>query len=253
MHLTNYAINKNNCGFDTENQFDTEGKAHKRSLHSIWALLSEEVGEEYWVCLQKRIKSIIVKTLITAKNHLWHAYRSSQPDDMENSHWFEILGFDIMVDDNLEPYLLEINHAPSFSTDTPLDNQVKHDLLFDTFKLLNLSVQRKCDYKVEQLRSTQHRIFTGKKTKYTHEERKEIRNQLDADRHKYEMQNLGSYELIYSDQDKKIAKRYSKYVKDADFVSEEFASGNKYKKKMVELQEASKNSKKGPKFRTMLT
>ena len=48
-----------------------------------------------------------------------------------------------MVDDNLEPYLIEVNHAPSFSTDTPLDAQVKHDLLTDTFKLLNLSVQRK--------------------------------------------------------------------------------------------------------------
>jgi tubulin polyglutamylase TTLL6/13 len=47
MHLTNYAINKNNCGFDMQNQFDTEGRAHKRSLHSIWALLSEEVGETY--------------------------------------------------------------------------------------------------------------------------------------------------------------------------------------------------------------
>ena len=61
---------------------------------------------------------------------------------MENSLCFEILGFDIMVDDNLEPYLIEVNHAPSFSTDTPLDKQVKHDLLTDTFKLLNLSVQK---------------------------------------------------------------------------------------------------------------
>jgi tubulin polyglutamylase TTLL6/13 len=70
MHLTNYAINKNNCGFHTENQFSTEGRSHKRSLHSIWALLSEEIGESYCECLQKRIKSIIVKTLITVKNHL---------------------------------------------------------------------------------------------------------------------------------------------------------------------------------------
>lgn len=62
---------------------------------------------------------------------------------MENSLCFEVLGFDIMVDDNLEPFLLEINHAPSFSVDTPLDFQVKHDLIEDTFRLLNLSVKKK--------------------------------------------------------------------------------------------------------------
>jgi tubulin polyglutamylase TTLL6/13 len=34
---------------------------------------------------------------------------------------FEILGFDIMLDENLKPWLLEVNHAPSFHTDSPLD------------------------------------------------------------------------------------------------------------------------------------
>lgn len=85
MHLTNYSINKNNTGFSNENQFDVEGKAHKRSLQSIWELLSEEIGENYTQALIKRIKGIIAKTLITVKNHVQHAYRSSQPDDLENS------------------------------------------------------------------------------------------------------------------------------------------------------------------------
>lgn len=47
MHLTNYAINKNNAEFHTENQFTVEDRGHKRSLHSIWALLTEEIGKEY--------------------------------------------------------------------------------------------------------------------------------------------------------------------------------------------------------------
>ena len=38
---------------------------------------------------------------------------------------FEILGFDIMLDENLKPYLIEINHAPSFNTDSPLDEKIK--------------------------------------------------------------------------------------------------------------------------------
>ena len=53
---------------------------------------------------------------------------------------FEILGFDVIIDKSAKPYLLEVNHAPSFNDDTPLDKQVKRHLLVDTFKLLNISI-----------------------------------------------------------------------------------------------------------------
>lgn len=39
--------------------------------------------------------------------------------------------------------MLEVNHAPSFATDTPLDYEIKHGLILDTFRLLNLTVSRK--------------------------------------------------------------------------------------------------------------
>ena len=47
--------------------------------------------------------------------------------------------------------------------------------------------------------------------------------------------------------------KYSRYIKDADYISEQFATGNKYKKKMDELAESSKKEKKGPKFRDLMT
>ena len=34
---------------------------------------------------------------------------------------FEILGMDVMIDNKLKPWLLEVNHTPSFCTDTPFD------------------------------------------------------------------------------------------------------------------------------------
>ena len=34
---------------------------------------------------------------------------------------FEIFGFDIILDENCKAWLLEVNHAPSFETDTPFD------------------------------------------------------------------------------------------------------------------------------------
>jgi hypothetical protein len=48
-----------------------------------------------------------------------------------------------MIDNNLRPYLLEINQMPSFATDSPLDARVKRGLLTDCFKTLCLSNERK--------------------------------------------------------------------------------------------------------------
>jgi tubulin polyglutamylase TTLL6/13 len=60
---------------------------------------------------------------------------------------YELLGFDVFLDSSLKPWVIEVNHSPSFSTDTPLDFKIKKNLITDTIKLLNLSWQKKQNYK----------------------------------------------------------------------------------------------------------
>jgi tubulin polyglutamylase TTLL6/13 len=48
-----------------------------------------------------------------------------------------------MLDYKCKPYLLEVNHSPSLSTDSPLDEKVKGDLVRDAVRMLGLSNQRK--------------------------------------------------------------------------------------------------------------
>jgi hypothetical protein len=74
----------------------------------------------------------------------------NQPADTEHRMCFEILGFDIILDAQGKPYLLEVNQAPSFSTDSCLDYDVKSQVFKDTFLLLNLSLDKK-RHKLEQL------------------------------------------------------------------------------------------------------
>jgi tubulin polyglutamylase TTLL6/13 len=52
---------------------------------------------------------------------------------------FHILGIDIMLDADCRPYVLEVNHTPSFVTDTPLDRFIKYTLIKDTLTLMNIT------------------------------------------------------------------------------------------------------------------
>ena len=51
--------------------------------------------------------------------------------------------FDILIDKKFKPYLLEVNHAPSFNDDTEVDKHVKTELITDTLRLLNITYANK--------------------------------------------------------------------------------------------------------------
>lgn len=56
---------------------------------------------------------------------------------------FQILGFDVMIDKNFKPWLIEVNQSPSFATDSPLDYKTKKAVLADAFSMLNISVKKR--------------------------------------------------------------------------------------------------------------
>lgn len=56
---------------------------------------------------------------------------------------FEILGFDILIDHKYKPFLLEVNHTPSFTADTPLDALIKKNLIRDAITLMNINLKVK--------------------------------------------------------------------------------------------------------------
>lgn len=72
---------------------------------------------------------------------------------------FEILGFDIFIDRNLKPWVMEVNHTPSFRTDTPLDFKVKKGIIADSIRLLNLSTSAKQKLKKQKTVEYQRRAL----------------------------------------------------------------------------------------------
>ena len=146
MHLTNYAINKKNDNFVQNVADDSDGDihddgTHKRSITSLIYTL-KCMGKPYKK-LKQDIDDLLIKTLIVAQPNLSHLYKSCQPDDLENQMCFQILGFDVLIDENCKPWLIEVNQSPSFKADSGLDRRIKEKLVSDTLTLLNLSVKRK--------------------------------------------------------------------------------------------------------------
>lgn len=146
MHLTNYAINKNSSKFEFNSDPNQLFMGHKRSLAVFMDWLKEQGHDSDGIW--KDIGGIIVKTLCVAQPTLSHLYRSSQPNDLTSSICFQILGFDIFINDKLRPILLEVNHTPSFTTDTPLDLLIKKKVIGDAIKMLGMD--RRVEVKVNR-------------------------------------------------------------------------------------------------------
>lgn len=51
--------------------------------------------------------------------------------------WGRCIGYDILLDEALKPWLLEVNHSPSFTTSSPMDFAIKEELLADTLRLVS--------------------------------------------------------------------------------------------------------------------
>ena len=80
----------------------------------------------------KKIQDIIIKTFISAEGIMNSAFQMHVP---YRGNCFQLFGFDVMIDANLNPWLLEVNLSPSLSCDSPLDQKIKSELLADLFNL----------------------------------------------------------------------------------------------------------------------
>uniref|UniRef100_A0A8C5WQ55 Tubulin tyrosine ligase like 13 n=1 Tax=Laticauda laticaudata TaxID=8630 RepID=A0A8C5WQ55_LATLA len=192
MHLTNYAINKHNENFVRD---DNTGSKRKLSTLNTWMREHSYDTAELW----QDIEDIIIKTLIAAHPVLKHNYRTCFPHHISGCACFEILGFDILLDRKLKPWLLEVNHSPSFTTDSRLDREVKDALLCDAINLINL---RACDKKKvleEDKRRVKERLLQP------HQQPREARREQMESSHaawlaqaeKYENNHLGHYRRIF--------------------------------------------------------
>jgi hypothetical protein len=102
-----------------------------------------------------RIYDVILKTLACGEHYVLSAMRKN---NMHRLNCFEVFGFDILIDSDLKPWVLEVNLSPSLATDAPLDLKIKTNLITDT---LNMCGLRKFDRRKESANKLKFRSNTG--------------------------------------------------------------------------------------------
>ena len=132
VHLTNYSVQKVGLtpGAAVAAPAPLAGLSaaaaggSKCSLAHRWGVLRArrvDVG-----ALWGRIGDVVRRSLYAVHDVIPH-----QPNA------FELLGYDIMVDAQLKPWLIEVNSSPSLETDHPVDEAIKTRLVRDVAALLD--------------------------------------------------------------------------------------------------------------------
>jgi tubulin polyglutamylase TTLL9 len=146
VHLTNVAVQKTNSKYDP----NSGGKWNIRNLKlylmhkcvslvvviSIFFILHcihlncmscDRYGVERVNTLFMEILMIIIRSL-----------QSVQKVMINDKHCFELYGYDILIDDQLKPWLLEVNASPSLTANTQDDWALKVGMLDDAMSLIDL-------------------------------------------------------------------------------------------------------------------
>jgi tubulin polyglutamylase TTLL9 len=120
MHLTNVAVQKTAPGYDA-------GAGCKWPLRQLKLYLIGKYGVQVTDRLFFEMQELIIHSLISVQKVM-----------INDKHAFQMYGYDIMIDEALKPWLIEVNSSPSLTADTPTDYELKFGLLDDLYTLIDV-------------------------------------------------------------------------------------------------------------------
>uniref|UniRef100_A0A8C2U9F8 Tubulin--tyrosine ligase-like protein 5 n=1 Tax=Coturnix japonica TaxID=93934 RepID=A0A8C2U9F8_COTJA len=136
MHLTNYSVNKKSGDYVSCDDPDVEDYGNKWSMSAMLRYLKQEGRDT--AALMASVEDLIIKTVVSAELAIATACKTFLS---HRGSCFELYGFDVLIDDTLKPWLLEVNLSPSLACDAPLDLKIKASMLSDMFTLVGFVCQ----------------------------------------------------------------------------------------------------------------
>jgi len=119
MHLTNVAVQKGGDQYNASH-------GNKWAMADVFQYLAAVRGSAAAWKLREDMDFLVV-----------HSLKAVQSVMISDKHCFEMYGYDIMIDDDLKPWLLEANASPSLSTTTPEDKALKMRVINDTLQVVS--------------------------------------------------------------------------------------------------------------------
>lgn len=135
---------------------------HKRKLS--WALQWMTTQGIDTAAVMRAIDDIVVKTILSTESAVKHGYQSLFPTRTTSSACFMLLGFDILLDTTLKPWLLEVNMSPSFTCGAQLDADIKTALIRDTLHLVQLDTHEPTRERRARLQKRRKQTYGKRKT-----------------------------------------------------------------------------------------
>ncbi len=88
----------------------------------------------------KSIKDVILKTCIASEPFMLDTNAKSSE---HRNGYFELYGFDVLIDEKLKPWVLEVNVSPSLNSSAPIDRRIKTSLISDVLHLVGIPLWNK--------------------------------------------------------------------------------------------------------------
>lgn len=122
VHLTNNAIQRQD-----KSSYGTFEEANQLSFEKASQILSEEgiTCDFYDLCEQKMMPTIRL-SLMSVRHTL---------NKRQRRHCFEIFGYDFIIDEQLKPWLIEVNTNPCLEESSKLLRMLLPRMIDDAFKL----------------------------------------------------------------------------------------------------------------------
>ncbi|XP_056915415.1 tubulin polyglutamylase TTLL5 isoform X1 [Takifugu flavidus] len=136
MHLTNYSVNKKSGDYVSCDDPEVEDYGNKWSMSAVLRYLKQK-GKDTTL-LMRQVEDLIIKAILGAEQQIATACKTFVP---HKTNCFELYGFDVLIDTNLKPWLLEVNLSPSLACDAPLDLKIKASMIADMFSLVGFVCQ----------------------------------------------------------------------------------------------------------------
>ena len=102
-----------------------------------------------------RIYDVIIKTTVSGEHYVLAGLKKY---NCHRNNCFEVFGYDILLDSELKPWLIEVNLSPSLACESPLDTTIKANLIADTFNMIGI---KKFDKRQESLKKIKNRSKAG--------------------------------------------------------------------------------------------